>query len=253
MGYNFLPGWSEVTDLVSLTLLPYRFKLRNIRRIELESGREILIVGTLHHLHLSMKQYSLADLENLIINYSADVIGLEARPLDLSRGLLPMAPIEMAQAALIARRRNIPIFGFDSWDELENETAAAKGEPLDFNSAIRNDQMVQQLLAGVGSASRTLALTGYSHVRPFVERLLRVGSEREISTEEKKELFATRGGKDLLDPELQPSLELTIEHLEGYLAHFARDNAWSRRVRRKLERLREMRREVASHKNSLSY
>jgi hypothetical protein len=244
MGSQFLPAWSEVTDLVFLTLLPHRFKLRNVRRIELESGREILIVGTLHHLHLSTKQYSLADLENLIINYSPDVIGLEARPLDLSRGLLPMAPIEMAQAALIARRRSIPIFGFDSWDELENETLAAKGEPLDFNSTRRNDQMVQQLLAGLGSSSRTLVLTGYSHVRPFVQRLLRVGSEREISVEEKKELFSTRGGKDRLDPELQSSVDLTIQHLEGYLRHFAQDNSWSRRVRRKLERLREMRRQL---------
>lgn len=245
MGSNFLPDWSEVTDLLSLKLFPDRFKLRNIRRIELQSGGELLIVGTIHHLHLSTKNYSLADLENLIINSSPDLMGIEARPSDLNRGLLAMAPIEMAQAALIARRRNIPIFGFDYWEEHEYETAVAKGEQLDFNSAKRNDEMIQQLLAGLGSARRTLVLTGYSHIRPFLQRLRGIGSEREVSLQEKKELFVERGGKDGLDRELQPAMDLTIEHLQHYIATLAPDNPWTNRVRKKLQRLQEMRRQVA--------
>ena len=245
MKSNYLPDWSEVTDLLSLRLFPDRFKLRNIRRIELEPGRELLIVGTIHHLHLSTKAYSLADLENLIINSSPDLIAVEVRPWDLNRGLLAMAPIEMAQAAMIARRRSVSILGFDYWEENEYETSAAQGEQLDFNSAKRNDRMIQQLLDGLGSAKRTLVLTGYSHIRPFLQRLRGTGSEREVSFQEKKELFAARGGKDGLDPELQPTIDLTIEHLKRYVATLTPDNPWTHRVRRKLQRLLEMRRQLA--------
>jgi len=241
---HFLPGWSEARDFIFLKLFPGRFKYRNVRRFVIDADREVLLVGTIHQAHLTTPEYGLADVGNLVINYLPDRIGIEARPEDLARGLLMMAPVEMAQTALLARRRNISVFGFDSWREQEYEAAAERGESPDFNDDARNDSMFELMREGFQSGRRILLLTGYSHLPPLAGRLRRVGRESPLSSEAKKALFSSRGGSGQLNPKLLPSLELTIEHLEQYVSRHPGENAWSRRVRRKLERLRELRRRL---------
>ena len=241
---RFLPDWSEVRDFIFLKLFPRRFKFRNVRRFAIDTEREVLLVGTIHQAHLTTPEYSLADVENLVINYLPDRIGIEARPEDLARGLLMMAPVEMAQTALLARQRNIFIFGFDSWQEQEYEAAADRGESPDFNDDARNDRMFQLMREGFQSGQRILVLTGYSHLSPFVKRFRHVGVEKPLTPETKEALFSSRGGSGQLNPGLLPSLESTIEYFERYVSLHPGDNAWSRRVYRKLEQLRELRRQL---------
>jgi hypothetical protein len=246
-----LPELSELRDLVVLVLAPRHFRRRNIRRLTHSDGRDLLLVGTIHQMHLASRHYRLSHLENVVLNYRPERIGIEARPQDLAFGLLGMPPVEMAHIAALARRAGIPVFGFDASDEPAYALAAKSGAPVDFNAPQRNNQMVALLSEGLSSARRVAAFTGYSHVEPFVARLAPLGwTDRESSSGDLDELFRGAGGDDALDSALAIPLERTIASLEAYLSDYLANNgedAWSRRVQAKLRRTRETREYLDRH------
>ena len=240
------PTLSEIRDFVCIRLAARRFFRRHLVRMRCGGGAEVLLVGTLHAVHLEHPSLSLSVLEDTLLNYGPDRVGIEARPRDLKRSLIGLSPIDMVALEEMAARRHIPLFGFDAWSEEEFETAAASGETPDYNSPARNDQMAALLAAELGS-EKTLVFTGYSHVRPLAARLVQQGFESApLTTNETEALLRPAGGKNRLAPALAPALARAASELDQYLRTHPGRSEWSDRVQTKRDLLRRLERSFAS-------
>lgn len=233
----WLPDPDEVFDILTLALAPRRFLRRMLRRFRRRDGGELLLVGTIHGLHIRSTTYPLKHLENLVRNYCPEAIGLEILPEDLVSGLIALGPIEMAHLAIIAAQLGIPTFGFDDATSiyLSTGTNGTRFPRLDFNSALRNDKMASLLLEKWRSPQRVVAFTGYSHLRPLVARLVASSCiEVPLRLEEQMALWQDAGSQNTLRHELVHPIQRAVNLLRERLAADNLHPALAQRIKRKI-------------------
>jgi len=236
-------SFSEIADALHAAVAPADFFRRRATRVY-HGGIDIILVGTLHGRHLGRTPLNVGMLRRLIDRYEPVQVGIEARPLDLDTGIVCLSPIDIAYIWAVTQVLGLPVFGLDWWSETEFEALAASQSPLDFNSAERNDRMVQAILRQIAGEGRNVLFTGYSHVAPIRDRLLAQGFEIDRSFELDIEQIAGDDHEEAaLRRLLQPHLQRAVRHLDGYLEPFRQlgiTNPWTRRVLQKRNRLAQL-------------
>ncbi len=252
LGRARLPEFAEVRDFIALKISPGRFRDQCIRKFLL-GEQELLLVGTIHSMHLTTPAYGLADVENVVRNYRPDSVALEIRPKDLEERKFNLGPIEMAQVAIATEHSHVPTFGFDVGDDEAMERAAERGVALDYNDDHRNREMVALLKKGSNGLRRVVAFTGYSHLEPFARLLKSAGAvEVPMSDGERHSLYADAGARSTLYPDMLASIRASAASLQDYLDHYGKENEWSERIRAKLAQLRTLETQLSSKDDAQS-
>ena len=152
---------NEVLSMLMFRVAPNLAKVRHI--VAFQDGaqeKEIIIVGTVHYLHLKCRQYPLWDLKSVIYSVQPDLVLVEMRSSSIHSGDLGEGPIEMPFCMFVAREIGIEVRGIDDWC-----TAPSR----------REDNICANLISEAACAHRTLVFVGYSHVYGLVRRLLARG------------------------------------------------------------------------------
>lgn len=187
--------------LVFYLLLPH---IKELAFYQLIDGKDLTIylLGTLHSTHLKFPWYSLGHIQALIKNLDPDLLLIESRPEELVNGNWGDGPIEMPFAALTAQSLGIEVQGMDWW----------KKEDLLSDSTEREDRMMQNILAALQGHRIVLILTGWSHVKGFLQRLEKAGYIYiEFPSAEKQKLFDISGTKFVFPPGMSYYIQKRID------------------------------------------
>ena len=135
-----------------------------------KDGKEIFILGTIHHFHLiEASNYSLAQAASVIKTIKPDILLIEARQETLEKHNAVDGPIEMIFARSYAAEQNLLVKGIDWWKVIKDNAAK---ERMD---AQRDDRILDNILSAAENHNRALALMGASHRERMPERFLKKG------------------------------------------------------------------------------
>jgi hypothetical protein len=175
----------EVSDELLLKLAPKSFRQQGFSKFEGPGGAAVYLLGAIHGEHLTTKDYSLLDLQSVILNLRPDLLLVESRPEALAAGEWADGPIEMAVASLTARASGIAVRGIDWW---------AMNAAHAVDDDMREAHMFANIAAALPGQRKVLILTGFSHAPTFRTKLSAAGWRLSpFSAAQKDQLFDAHG------------------------------------------------------------
>lgn len=167
-----------------------KFKL--IRKLVKEE-QEIYILGSLHHMHYHMTDFSFQHLKAVLSNLKPHVLLVESRQEEIDRDNLADGPIEMFYLHMAAKALNIPVKGID-WFSYE------KSKPGTTNRK-RDKMMTEKIIESSKGHHKVLVVVGATHMLVESKMLKRNGYKKEIIAFQEKEALFSSPDKDLVFPE----------------------------------------------------
>jgi len=195
-------------------LLPHVKELAFHRLIN-NQGQTIYLLGTLHKTHLNFQWYSLKHIQALIKNLNPDLLLVESKPEELARGNWGDGPTEMPFASLTAQSLGIEVQGMDWWTKEGND------------SEEREEKMAKNILAAVPGHRVVLILTGWSHVKGFLQYLEKAGyTVTKFPSAEKEKLFDTSNIKFVFPPGMAYYIQKRID-IDSAALRSEKDKKWA--------------------------
>lgn len=123
---------------------------------------EVVVVPTLHGLHMRTPNYSYGSLMDVYKAVSPDAVAVEIRPEELAKGNVLDGPGEMAIFVDLAKQEHRPVYGIDWWLE---STAKARSKNFQSADPVAEAHEMAELRSAFGNASFEEGLWGYADPR----------------------------------------------------------------------------------------
>jgi hypothetical protein len=166
-------------------------KFKMLRKL-VKEDKEIYILGSLHHMHYNLPDYSFQHLKAVLTNLKPDILLIESRQEELEKGNYADGPIEMYYLHMAARNSNIPVKGVD-WFSYEVSKPGT--------TCKRRDQMITtNIIDKSKDYKKVLVIIGATHMLVETKMLKQKGYKIDtLDLEEKQSLFSN-SDKDLIFP-----------------------------------------------------
>jgi len=168
-----------------------KLKFKMLRRL-VKEDKEIYILGSLHHMHYNLPNYSFQHLKAVLTNLKPDILLIESRQEELEKGNFADGPIEMYYLHMAARDLNIPVKGVDwfSYNESKPGTTNKK----------RDHIITQNIINSSKGQNKVLVVVGATHMLVETKMLKQKGYKIDsLDLEDKQSLFIN-SDKDLIFP-----------------------------------------------------
>jgi hypothetical protein len=165
----------------------YIFDKKNLRfrmmRKLTHEDKEIYILGSLHHMHYHLPDYSFQHLKAVLTNLKPDILLIESRQEELEKGNLADGPIEMFYLHMAARDLNIPVKGVD-WFSYEDSKPATTNKK-------RDHMIIQNIINSSKGHNKVLVVVGATHMLVETKMLKKSGYKRvDLSLDFKNSLYS---------------------------------------------------------------
>ncbi len=162
-----------------------------LRRL-VKEDKEIYILGSLHHMHYNLPDYSFQHLKVVLTNLKPDILLIESRQEELAKGNYADGPIEMFYLHMAALALNIPVKGID-WFTYENSKPGTTNK--------KRDQMITtNIIDKSKDHKKVLVIIGATHMLVETKMLKQKGYKLDsLDLEDKQSLFSN-SDKDLIFP-----------------------------------------------------
>lgn len=118
-----------------------------------KDNQEIILLGTLHHMHYQLPEYSFQHLKAVLDNYQPDLLLVESRQEEINQGNLADGPLEMFLLHMYAKELGIPVQGID-WFSYKESKPGSTNKQRDqhiHNKILNQSQGYSKVLVAVGA------------------------------------------------------------------------------------------------------
>lgn len=147
-----------------------------------KDNQNIYVLGTINDEHISNTKYSLVHLDGVIRKLKPDILLVESKNKEIEEDNLADGSIEMLFSSLTAKELNIPIKGFDWWNDKEIK----HGQLVDQ----RKKHIVKNIVDRSRNYNNVLVLVEYSQIKELISEMKKVSySTTNIDNTERDKLF----------------------------------------------------------------
>lgn len=166
-------------------------KFKMLTRLVKEE-EEIYILGSLHHMHYNLPDYSFQHLKAVLTNLKPDILLIESRQEELEKGNYADGPIEMYYLHMAARDLNIPVKGVD-WFSYEDSKPGTTNKK-------RDNVITQNIINSSKGHNKVLVVVGATHMLVETKMLKQKGYKIDTLDLEDKQYLFSNSDKDLIFP-----------------------------------------------------
>ena len=166
-------------------------KFKMLTRLVKEE-EEIYILGSLHHMHYNLPDYSFQHLKAVLTNLKPDILLIESRQEELEKGNYADGPIEMYYLHMAARDLNIPVKGVD-WFSYEDSKPGTTNKK-------RDNVITQNIINSSKRHNKVLVVVGATHMLVETKMLKQKGYKIDTLDLEDKQYLFSNSDKDLIFP-----------------------------------------------------
>ena len=157
-----------------------------------KENKEIYILGSLHHMHYSLPDYSFQHLKAVLTNLKPDILLIESRQEELDNHNYADGPIEMFYLHMAAKTLNIPVKGVD-WFSYEYSKPG--------NTSKKRDQMITiNIIDKSKDHKKVLLIMGATHMLVETKLLKQKGYKIDCLDLENKQFLFSNSDKDIIFP-----------------------------------------------------
>jgi hypothetical protein len=193
-------------------------KFKMLTRLVKEE-EEIYILGSLHHMHDNLPDFSFQHLKAVLTNLKPDILLIESRQEELEKGNFADGPIEMFYLHMVARELNIPVKGVDwfSYDESKPGTTNKK----------RDNMITQNIINSSKGHNKVLVVVGGTHMLVGTKMLKKSGYKRaDLSLEFKNSVYSNIDNELVFPRDTIKYINKRIEIEKGKLQSQVMNEVW---------------------------
>jgi len=157
-------------------------KFKMLRRL-VKEDKEVFILGSLHHMHYSLPDYSFQHLKAVLTNLKPDILLIESRQEELDNHNYADGPIEMFYLHMAAKDLNIPVNGVDWFSYKESKPGTTNKK--------RDQIITQNIIDKSKDHKKVLVIIGATHMLVGTKMLKQKGYKIDgLDLEDKQSLFS---------------------------------------------------------------